>query len=99
MDDVKLTFYCGPIDTETLVGAIREISDQPVHVRAETVYGRDFGDARISEQVAGTLNRTALDVVARRDAAEAVVLAVGRAHRSQPVRWVMTQVLARGRMP
>lgn len=99
MDDVKLTFHCGPGDADTLVAAIREISDQPVHVRAETVHGRDFGDARISEQVAGTLNRATLDVVARRDAAEAVVLAVGRAHRAQPVRWVMTPVLARGRLP
>lgn len=99
MDDVKLTFYCGPTDADTLVDAIREVSDQPVHVRAEIVHGRDFGDARISEQVAGTLNRTALDVVARRDAAEAVVIAVGCARRGQPVRWVMTPVLARGRLP
>lgn len=93
-----LTFYCAPADTDSLAVTLRVASGQPVHVRAETVHGRDFGDARISEQVAGTLNRVALDVVAPRDQADALVNAVGQARRGQPVRWVMTPVLARGRL-
>ncbi len=99
MDDVRLTFYCGPADADALVFAIRAVSDQPIHWRAETVHGRDFGDAKISEQVAGTLDRVALDVVVPRPQAEALVLAVGRARRGQPVRWAMTPVLAKGRLP
>lgn len=99
MDDVLLTFYCGPGDAEGLAATLRAVSGQPVHFRAETVHGRDFADARIAEQVAGTLNRAVLDVVTARDQAEALVLAAGRARRTQPVRWLMTPVLAKGRLP
>lgn len=99
MDDVLLTFYCAPADADAVAITLRAASGQPVHLRAETVHGRDFGDALISEQVAGTLNRAALDVVTPRDQAEVLVLAAGRARRGQPIRWLMTPVLAKGRLP
>lgn len=99
MDDVMLTFFCAEAEADTIALALKATSEQPVHVRAETVHGRDFGDARISEQVAGTLNRAAVSVVAPRSQAEALVLAVAQAHRAQPVRWVMAPVLAKGRLP
>lgn len=94
-----LTFYCGPADADALAITLRAVSGQPVHLRAETVHGRDFADARIAEQVSGTLSRAALDVVTPRDQADSLVTAVGQARRAQPVRWVMTPVLARGRLP
>jgi hypothetical protein len=99
MDEVMLTFYCAPADADALAVTLRAVAGQPVHLRAETVHGRDFADARIAEQVAGTLNRAALDVIAPRKQADALITAVGRARRAQPVRWVITPVAARGRLP
>ncbi len=99
MDEVMLTFYCSPADADTLAVTVKAQSGQPVHLRRETVYGRDFGDARVAEQVAGALDRAALEVVTPRAQADALVTAVAQARRAQPVRWMMTPVLARGRLP
>jgi len=98
MDEVLLTFYCAPPDADSLAGTLRAASGQPVHLRSEIVHGRDFGDALISEQVAGALKRVALALVVARNEAESLVLAADQARRGQPVRWVMTPVLAKGRL-
>ena len=94
-----LTFYCGAVEADIIATTLRAHGGLPVHVRAETVHGRDFTDANVSEQVTGTLDRAAVDLVAPRDKADALIAAVGAARRAHAVRWVMTPVLARGRLP
>jgi len=98
MDEVLLTFHCAPREADTIAGTLRTLTGQPVHVRAETVYGRDFGDAVVTEQVMGTLARAAVDVVAPRTQAEELIAAVASGRRAHPVRWQMTALLARGRI-
>lgn len=98
MDEVLLTFHCVPHEADAIAGLLRTLTGQPVHVRAETVHGRDFGDADVTEQVMGTLSRMAVDVVAAHAQAEEIVAAVAASRRAHPVRWQMTAVLARGRI-
>ncbi len=98
MDDVLLTFYCAAAEADAIALALRALSGAPVHVRAETVHGRDFADARVSEQVTGTLDRAAVELVAARGKADALVAGVAGTRRAHPVRWIMTPVLARGRL-
>jgi len=98
MDEVLLTFHCVTREADTVANTLRTLSGQPVHVRAETVHGRDFGDADVTEQVMGTLTRAAIDVVVPRTQAEELIVAVASGRRAHPVRWQMTAVLARGRI-
>lgn len=98
MDEILLTFHCVPHEADTIASLLRTLTGQPVHVRAETVYGRDFGDADVTEQVKGTLSRMAVEVVAGRAQTEEIVAAVAASRRAHPVRWQTIAVLARGRM-
>jgi hypothetical protein len=98
MDDVVLTFYCAAGEADAIAKCLRTESGRPVHVREETVHGRDFSDAKVGEQVTGTLLRAAVEVVAPRAGIEALTIAVGSARRAHPVRWQATPVIARGRI-
>lgn len=98
MTDVLLTIHCAAGDTEGLIEAIRTTSRAPLHVRAETVHGRDFGDAKTSEQVTATLKRSAIELVERAAAMDAILQAVSAAKRRSPLRWYQTPVMARGRI-
>ncbi|MBA3054915.1 MAG: DUF3240 domain-containing protein [Sphingomonadales bacterium] len=98
MTDVVLTIHCAAADTESLVDAMRTATRAPLHVRAETVHGRDFGDAGPSEQVTATLKRSAIELVEDAAAIDTILQAVGAAKRRSPVRWHQTPVVARGRI-
>jgi hypothetical protein len=96
--DAKITFYCAAAEAEAIAMTLRSASGRPVHVRSETVYGHDFGDARVSEQVVGTLQRAAVELIVERNSIDTLVAKITEARRAQPVRWVVTPVLARGRI-
>jgi hypothetical protein len=98
MDDIMLTFYCAAAEADALALLLRGETGLPVHVREEVVHGHDFGDALIQEQVLGTLRRAAVVVEVQRAKGDALVRTVAAMRRAQPVRWVMTPVLARGRI-
>jgi hypothetical protein len=98
MDDVMLTFFAAAVEADAIALALRAKSGKPVHVRAETVHGRDFADARIAEQVSGTLQRCAVSLVTARNEADAAVACVAALRRAHPVRWIMTPVIAAGRL-
>jgi hypothetical protein len=98
VDDIVLTFYCAAAEAEALALLLRGQSRQPVHVRDETVHGHDFADADMQEQVMGTLRRAAVMLEAPRAKADELIAAVASARRVQAVRWVMTPILARGRI-
>jgi hypothetical protein len=98
MADILLTIHCATSDTEVLTDAIRSASSAPLHVRAETVHGRNFADARTSEQVTATLKRSAIECVEEASGVEAILRAVGLSNRQFPVRWHQTPILARGRL-
>ena len=98
MDDVMLTFYCAAAEADALALMLRGETGLPIHVREEVVHGHDFGDALIQEQVMGRLRRAAVVLEVPRSKGEALVGAVAAMRRPQPVRWVMTPVLARGRI-
>lgn len=98
MTDVLLTFHCARVDTDDIVDAIRTATTAPLHVRDEVVHGRDFGDAKATEQVSATLKRTAIEFVEDETAVAAILATVGAAKRRSPVRWHLTPVSARGRI-
>jgi hypothetical protein len=98
MADILLTIHCATSDTEVLTDAIRSASNAPLHVRAETAHGRDFADARTSEQVTATLKRSAIECVEEASGVEAILRAVGLSNRQFPVRWHQTPILVRGRL-
>jgi hypothetical protein len=98
MADILLTIHCATSDTEVLTDAIRSACSAPLHVRAETVHGRNFADARTSEQVTATLKRSAIECVEEASGVEAILRAVGLSNRQFPVRWHQTPILARGRL-
>lgn len=97
MPDILLTLHCSATDTDAIVDAIRGVSRAPLHVRAETVHGRDFADARTAEQVTATLKRSAVECVEEEQMIEAIIEAAKSAKRRSPVRWQQTPILARGR--
>ncbi len=96
MDDVLLTFYCIPSDADAIAISLRTHSAGPVHVHDETVHGRDFGGARVAEQVMGTLARCAVQLAVPQDKVTEMVDLVAKMRRARPVRWMVTPVLARG---
>lgn len=98
MDEVVLTFHCAVTDVDAVVQCLRAETDAPLHVRNETVHGRDFSDAMVSEQVTGTLHRAAVEVLVGRSRVDALVTIVAAARRAHPVRWQATPVIARGRL-
>ncbi len=98
MSDVLLTLHCAAVDTDSVIDALRQATRVPVHVRAETVHGRDFEDAHAHEQVTATLRRSAIELVASEAALPAIMAAVDAAKRRSPVRWHVTPVSARGRI-
>jgi hypothetical protein len=98
MDEVVLTFHCAVTDVEAVIQCLRAETDAPLHVRNETVHGRDFSDAMVSEQVTGTLHRAAVEVLVARTRVDALVAIVAAARRAHPVRWRATPVIARGRL-
>jgi hypothetical protein len=97
MADILLTIHCASSDTQVLTDAIRTATSAPLHVRAETVYGRDFADANTSEQVTATLKRSAIECVEEAKGVETVLTAVEKSKRQFPIRWHQTPILARGR--
>ncbi len=98
MDDVVLTFYCAAGEADAVAKCLRTETGRPVHVRQETVHGRDFSDAKVGEQVTGTLLRAAVEVVTPRARIEALTMAVAAARRAHPVRWQATPLIAHGRI-
>lgn len=98
MAELLLTCHCASRDVEALIDALRAISTVPLHVRDETVHGRDFSDARTSEQVVGTLRRSAVELIVEESAVEPVLSAIAAAARRSPVRWHLSPVLRRGRI-
>jgi hypothetical protein len=97
MPDVLLTLHCADTDTDAIVDAIRGVSRAPIHVRAETVRGRDFTDARAPEQVTATLKRSSVVCVEDAQMVEAIIESAKSAKRRSPVRWHQTPVIASGR--
>ncbi len=98
MDEVVLTFHCAVTDVEAVAQCLRAETGAPVHVRNETVHGRDFSDAMVSEQVTGTLRRAAVEVLVGRDRIDTLTAIVAASRRAHPVRWQATPVIARGRL-
>lgn len=98
MADVLLTLHCAAADADSLVDAIRTATRAPVHVRAETVHGRDFGDAGAAEQVTATLHRCAIECIDDEAAIQAILTTVAATRRRAPLRWHLTPVTARGRI-
>lgn len=98
MSEILLTFYCAVADREAIAEALRAVTLAPLHLREESVLGRDFGDAGAPEQVHGALRRAALDLIVATDAVDALVAAVEAARRNHPVRWQTVAVAARGRI-
>ena len=98
MPDMMLTFYCVAADGAPLAQAMRDESGGIVHLRSETVFGRDFSDACTAEQVAGQLDRAAVALIVPGNAVDALVARVAALQRSGPVRWQVTPVLAAGRI-
>jgi hypothetical protein len=98
MDEILLTFHCAASEADAIANCLRTETGNPVHVREETVYGRDFSDARVGEQVTGTLQRAAVEVVVARTRIEALTAAVGSARRAHPVRWQAVPLIAHGRI-
>lgn len=98
MPDILLTFHCAVRDTDILVAAIRAVAPAPVHITEKTVRGRDFGDASTAEQVAGRLQRNALELIVGDEMLPDLIRAVTEAKRDLPVRWHAVSVLTRGRI-
>lgn len=98
MPDLLFTLHCAVRDTEALIAAIRTISLAPIHIRAESVRGRDFGDAGTAERVSGELKRTALELIAGDDAVPGLLRAVTEARRELPVRWRTIPIIDQGRI-
>jgi hypothetical protein len=96
--EVLLTFHCAPVDAEIIAAAIRALSRAPLHIREETVRGRDFADATTTERVTGRLRRSTLELIVEEAAVASLVEAVGEAKRSLPVRWRTVSIAARGRI-
>lgn len=97
MADILLTIHCATSDTEVLTDAIRTATGAPLNVRAETVHGRDFADARTAERVTATLKRSAIECIEDATGVEAILRAVELSKRQYPVRWHQTPILTRGR--
>lgn len=98
MPDLLLTFHCASRDTETIVEAIRAATRAPTHVREEAVRGRDFSDARTTEQVTGNLRRSAIELIVTDNGLEDVIRAVTDSRHRQPVRWRTLPVSRHGRI-
>lgn len=98
MPEVLLTLHCAQADTESIIDALRGITQAPLHTRAENVRGRDFGDAGPAEQVTATLKRTAIECIEDEALIDRLIKVVGTAKRRSPVRWHLTPVTARGRI-
>jgi hypothetical protein len=98
MAETLLTLHCAEADTESIVDALRLFTDAPLHIRAESVRGRDFGDAGAAEQVTATLRRSAIECIEDEERIPALIEAVGAARRRTSVRWHCTPVTARGRI-
>lgn len=98
MADLLYTFHCARADRDPVCNAIRSVCTSPVHRCDEDVLGRDFGDAGAAEQVAGALKRTAVTVLADETLGASLVVAVQRARRTSPVRWLAIPVIQSGRI-
>lgn len=98
MSDLLFTLHCASRDTEALVKAIRALSPAPIHVRAESVRGRDFSDAGTAERVSGELKRTVLELIVAEDELAPLLDSIRRARRDLSVRWRTSAVLDHGRM-
>jgi hypothetical protein len=98
MSEVLLTLHCAEADTESIIDALRSVTDAPLHIRAESVRGRDFGDADPAEQVTATLRRSAIECIEDEAQIAKLIAAVGGAKRRSAVRWHLTPVTARGRI-
>lgn len=98
MPDILLTFHCAVRDTDIVIAAMRTASQAPIHITGKTVHGRDFGDASTAEQVAGRLQRNALELIVGEEVLPDLIRAVTEAKRDLPVRWHAVPVLTRGRI-
>ena len=98
MPDLLLTFHCAIRDTETIVEAIRTIAHAPIHIREEAVRGRDFSDAQTTEQVTGSLRRSAVELIVTETTLQDVVRAVTDSRHERPVRWHALSVVSHGRI-
>ncbi len=98
MSDVLLTLHCAVHDTEAVVEAVRAVCQVPLHLRAEAVRGRDFGDAGTAEKVSGALKRTTLEVVIDEHMIPDLLRRVHASRRELPVRWRTTPLIDQGRI-
>lgn len=98
MPDILITFYCAATDSEIVAEALRALTPEPIHLRDEQVLDRDFGNARVAEQVRGALKRAAVEVAVPETEVERLIAAVAAARRSFPVRWQTMPVIARGKL-
>lgn len=97
MPDILLTLHCASSDADAIVKALRSATRAPLHVRSETVHGRDFADAKTAEQVTATLRRSAIECVEDDAAIAGILEAAKAAKRGFALRWHQTPVLSRGR--
>lgn len=98
MPDLLFTLHCAVPDTESLIDAIRAVSRAPIHIRAEAVRGRDFGDAGTAERVSGELKRTTLELIVGEDTVPDLLRAAKEARRDLPVRWRTVPLVDQGRI-
>ncbi len=98
MPDLLFTLHCAVRDSEALIDAVRAVCPAPIHVRADTVRGRQFDDAGTAERVSGALRRTTLEVVVSADDVPALLAAITQARRDLPVRWRTMPLIDHGRI-
>jgi len=97
MADVLLVVHAHPTDEEVLTDVLRDHASAAIHVREETVHGRDFSDASTVEMVSGKLGRIALETVIGEAELEIVTGALRDCRRAFPLRWMAQPVIATGR--
>lgn len=98
MSEVLLTLHCAVQDNDAVVEALRGACQAPLHVRAEAVRGRDFGDAATGEKVTGELRRTALEVMVAHEAVAGLLRCVEASRHQLPIRWRITPIIDHGRI-
>ncbi|GAA4780642.1 hypothetical protein GCM10023219_30870 [Stakelama sediminis] len=98
MAELRLTLYAAASDEGALIDALREPVEGAIHVRKETVHGRDFSDASTAERVTGKLDRIAIEFICPAERLDSIIAAAKQSRRSYPVRWLATEIRMSGRL-
>ena len=98
MSRILIEISCAAGDAEAIVAALRTVSPEPIHVADDKVQGRDFSDARTSEQVSGLLDRRRVSLSADEADLDRLIAVAAQAGRRQPMRWRAMPLIGEGRI-